>query len=107
MNIDEFKAMLDKEYTITVRGSVLAYLINLLSDTQHRLNDEAQDNITNITAVMTAAANDIVGNEMLHAIKNAAGCEFLDTAMNAKPGTMAKIFKDDSKDIRPHKGRLN
>lgn len=106
MEKDKFKAMLDMEYTITVRGSVLGYLINLLSDMQYRLNDEARDNITDIMAVMTAAANDVVGNEMLHAIKDAAGCEFLDTAMGAEPGTMAKIFKDGNKK-NPNANKMN
>lgn len=96
MDKNELKAMLDAEYNITLRGAVIAYIINLLADMQHCLNEEARDNITDIKAVATAAANDVVGNEMFHEVKKAAGCDFLDFVMNATPGTVAKIFKDSA-----------
>jgi hypothetical protein len=96
MSDNDIKKMLDTVYTIELRGSVLGYVLTVLAAEQDRLNKKSQNDITDIGAVMAAAANDMVGNDMLHAVYKAAGEEFLGFTMGMKPEVMKTVMESDS-----------
>ena len=65
---------------------------------QERLNERSRNNITDIGAVMAAAANDMVGNDLLNTAYKAAGEEFLGFAMGMDPGTMKTVMESNDID---------
>lgn len=87
------KAMLTAEYTITLNGGMLGYILKLLADEQHILNEDMAENITNPMAALLAAANDMVGNTLLHEAYRAAGADFLAYVMNANADGMRKLME--------------
>jgi len=100
MTADQIKKMLDTVYTLELRGSALGYILTVLAGEQERLNKKRRDDITDIGAVMAAAANDMVGNDLLHAAYKAAGEEFLGFAMGMKPVTIKRVMDSDDPDTR-------
>ena len=95
MTADQIKKMLDTVYTLELRGSALGYILTVLAAEQERLNERSRNNITDIGAVMAAAANDMVGNDLLHTAYKAAGEEFLGFAMGMKPEVMKTVMESD------------
>lgn len=87
------KAMLTAEYTITLNGGMLGYILKLLADEQHILNEEMAEDITNPMAAMVAAANDVVGNTLLHEAYRTAGADFLAYVMNTNAEGMRKLME--------------
>jgi hypothetical protein len=99
MTKNKIKKMLDTVYTVELKGSALGYVLSLLAAEQHRLEEECRTNITDINAVMAAVANNVVGNDLLHATYAAAGEEFLGFAMGMSPETMKKVMESDNMDM--------
>ena len=95
MTADQIKKMLDTVYTLELRGSALGYILTVLAAEQERLNERSRNNITDIGAVMAAAANDMVGNDLLNTAYKAAGEEFLGFAMGMKPEVMKTVMESD------------
>lgn len=104
MTPDQIKKMLDTVYTLELRGSALGYILTVLAAEQERLNKKSLNDITDIGAVMAAAANDMVGNDLLNAAYKAAGEEFLGFAMGMDPGTMKTVMESD--DLETIKGEV-
>ena len=98
MTKNKIKKMLDTVYTVELKGSALGYVLSLLAAEQHRLEEECRTNITDINAVMAAVANNVVGNDLLHATYAAAGEEFLGFAMGMDPGTMKTVMESNDID---------
>jgi hypothetical protein len=98
MTADQIKKMLDTVYTLELRGSALGYILTVLAAEQERLNERSRNNITDIGAVMAAAANDMVGNDLLNTAYKAAGEEFLGFAMGMDPGTMKTVMESNDID---------
>lgn len=95
MNKDALTKMLNTVYTIELKGSALGYLLTVMATEQERLDERSRKDITDIGAVMAAVANNVVGNDLLHAIYAAAGADFLGFAMGMKPATMKKVMESD------------
>ncbi len=95
MTDNKIKKLLDTVYTIELKGSALGYILTVLAVEQERLNEKSRNDITDIGSVMAAAANDVVGNDLLHAVYRAAGEEFLGFAMGMKPETMKRVMESD------------
>lgn len=96
MNEEQIDKMLDKEYEIKMKGSMLGYLLNLLSEQQRALNEQMADNITDAMAAMAAAANNLVGNSLLHEVYRSAGAKFLAFSLGIEEDAMKKIMTSDS-----------
>jgi len=93
MNKDAIMKMLNTVYTIEIKGSALGYLLTILAVEQERLDKNSRLNITNIDAVMAAVANNVVGNDLLHAAYAAAGPDFLGFAMGMNSDAMKKVME--------------
>ena len=98
MTADQIKKMLDTVYTLELRGSALGYILTVLAAEQERLNERSRNDITDIGAVMAAAANDMVGNDLLHTAYKSAGEEFLGFAMGMKPKSIKRVMESDDPD---------
>lgn len=96
MTEQEFRAILNTDYTFTFKGSTMAYILNLLSAEQRRLDKAVENNITDINATMTAGANTIVGTDVLVAMFNAMGGKILEEAFGAKPEALKEAVKSMS-----------
>lgn len=92
MDQHSVEEMLDKEYEIKLKGGALGYILTLLANEQHELNERMADNITDVMAVMTAAANDIVGNTLIHEVYRVAGAKMLALAMNTDEESMERLM---------------
>lgn len=93
MTEQEFRAILNTEYTFTFKGSTMAYILNLLSAEQRRLDKAVENNITDINATMTAGANTIVGTDVLVAMFNAMGGKILEEAFGADADALKAVIK--------------
>lgn len=96
MKNDDIQKLLNADYTITVNGAHLGYLISLLANEQEILNQKAERNITDPLAYMTAAANDVVGNCMIREIYRVVGAEFLAFAMHTTAEAVTKLMEAKS-----------
>lgn len=105
INDEQIRETLGKDYTITLSGAILGYILQILADEQYCLNDEMAENITDPMAAMAAAANDVVGNTVLHAVYDAAGPVLLAIVMNSSPDAMDKLMKAQSPDDIDEAGR--
>jgi hypothetical protein len=92
MTDEQINETLNKEYSVTLSGAMLGYVLQTLADQQFALNEEMAENITDPMAAMMAAANDVVGNTVLHAIYKAAGAELLAIAMNTDPKSIERLM---------------
>lgn len=99
MDKDALTKMLNTVYTVELKGSALGYLLTLLAVEQERLDANSRKDITDIGAVMAAVANNVVGNDLLHATYKAAGADFLGFAMGMKPERMKKVMESDDMDV--------
>jgi Cu/Ag efflux pump CusA len=98
MNKDKLTKMLNTVYTVELKGSALGYMLTVLASEQERLNEKSRNDITDIDSVMSAVANNMVGNDLLHAVYEAAGEEFLGFAMGIKPETIKKVMESPDLD---------
>lgn len=96
MTEDEFKTALGKEYTATLKGSTLAYILHLLSAEQRRLDAAAKANITDIDAIMSAGANEIVGGDWLQMMYHTMGSKFISAAFGTNAEHLESIMREDS-----------
>lgn len=103
MTDNEIEKMLDTEYTVKLKGSVLGYVLQVLADEQRALNEVMADDITDITNVMVAAANDVAGNAFLTAVYEACGPSLVAVAMGTDEETMTAIMEDK---LRPGKDEV-
>jgi len=92
MNREETSEMLRKEYSVTLSGATIGYLIQLLADAQFRLNEEADANPDNPMAALLSTANDTVGNEVLHAVYAASGTDLLSFVMKTGKDALDKLM---------------
>lgn len=95
MTEEQIVEMLRADYQITLSGGHVAYLLKLLAQEQHALNEEARENILDIMAHQLAAANDVVGNTLLHEAYRACGARFLAFAMDCDEASLKRFM--DSK----------
>lgn len=93
MDKDKLEKMLHKEYNINLSGSTIGYLLMLLSEKQHELNKKARDNITDVMAHMSAGANDVVGNLLIHEAYRVAGAEFLAFSLDTDAATIGELME--------------
>lgn len=98
MDIEHAKKLLGADYTIDLKGSILAYILMLLAKEQHRLNEAARESITDIRATMEAGANEAAGNDFLHAIYDAAGPGLLAFTMGAETETIERFMQSSDPD---------
>ena len=98
MTEGKIKKLLDTIYTLELRGAALGYILTVLAAEQERLNERSRNNITDIGAVMAAAANDMVGNELLDTAYKSAGEEFLGFAMGMNPEVMKTVMESNDID---------
>lgn len=91
----EMTALIMQSYTLTLPGSVIGYIITLMSDEQNTLDEMCRDNITDPRIAMAAAANNIAGNHLLTAVYNAAGAKFTAFAMGVEDSIMEKVMSSD------------
>lgn len=96
MKKDKIQEMLSQEYSVTLSGSTLGYLLMILSEKQHELNKKARDNIMDVMAHMTAGANDVVGNVLLHEVYRVAGAEFLAFTLDTDAEAMDELMKAET-----------
>ncbi len=98
MNEDKITKMLDTEYSVTLKGSMLGYLLSLLADAQRDLNNELRGkNIDPITA-MACAANNVVGNAVMHEVYRVCGADFLAFAMKADSKGMKDLMEAETEE---------
>ena len=97
MNSDRIAELLNKTYKIELHGGHIAFILMLLAQRQRELAATARNNITDIDATVAAATNEVVGNDFLHAVYEAAGPDLLSFAMNTDNATV-KIFME-SRDL--------
>lgn len=88
-NIDE---MLGAEYEIRLSGGMIGYLLKLLADRQHELNDGLRDDFDAMNAVL-AATNDVVGNSLLHEAYRSCGASFLAFVMSTTEKDMKNLME--------------
>ena len=83
MNEEQISNMLDGEYSVNLKGSMLGYLLTLLVDAQRDLNAELRGTRIDPITAMACAANNVVGNALMHEVYRVCGPEFLALAMGA------------------------
>lgn len=99
MTDNQIRKMLNTVYTVELKGSALGYILTILASEQHKLDEKSREDITDINSIMAAVANNVVGNDLLHAVYDAAGEEFLGFAMGMSPATMKKVMESDDMDM--------
>lgn len=99
MNKEDLNKMLNTVYTVELKGSALGYLLTILAIEQENLDKSSRLNITDIHAVMASVVNNVVGNDLLHAIYAAAGADFLGFAMGMDSDTMKKVMESTDMDV--------
>lgn len=101
MNEEQIDKMLDKEYEIKMKGSMLGYLLSLLSEQQRNLSEQMSNDITNAMAATAAAANNLVGNSLLHEVYRSAGVKFLAFSLGIDEESMKKMMtSNDPEEIK-------
>lgn len=93
MKYDKIKKILTSDYSVTVNGAQLGYLLTLLADEQDTLNRVAEKNIADPMAHMAAAANDVVGNCLIREIYRVIGPDFLAFAMHTTPEAITRLME--------------
>lgn len=87
------KELLSKKYTVSLSGGEIGYIIHMLADAQHHLNGKMEENIFDPNNASMAAANDIVGNSLLHSVYEAGGVDLLAFAMSTTREAMEGLME--------------
>lgn len=98
MTDEKIVEMLKADYKITLSGGHVAYLLKLLAQEQFALNEEARENILDIMAHQLAAANDVVGNSLLHEAYRVCGASFLAFAMDCDEASVKRFMESKTPD---------
>ena len=98
MTREETTEMLRKEYSVTLSGAAIGYLIQLLADAQFRLNEEADANPDNTMAARLSTANDVVGNEVLRAVYAASGTDLLSFVTKTGKDALDRLMQAQTPD---------
>lgn len=93
MTSEQIQEMLKEEYTINLSGGHVAYILKLLAMEQEALNEDVEENVTDAMAHALAAANDIVGNTLLHEAYRVCGPNFLAFAMNVEAKAIDRLMQ--------------
>lgn len=93
MTDEEIKDMLSANYSITLSGGHVAYILKLLAMEQFNLNEDVEADVADIMAHAMAAANDIVGNSLLHEAYRVCGAAFLAFAMDVDEKSVDKFMQ--------------
>lgn len=97
MKKDNIEEMLGADYEIRLSGGMIGYIIKLLADRQHELNDSLKESFDSMNAVL-AATNDVVGNSLLHEAYRTCGAAFLAFVMSTTEKEMKDIMESKTPD---------
>ena len=89
----KIKKMLSTDYAITLNGGTLGYILAVMAAEQGRLEVSAKSDNATEMEIMSAQANNIVGNTLLDEIYKAAGPDFLAFAMGVDVDTMKRVME--------------
>lgn len=93
--------MLAVPYTITLKGGMIAYILSLLAREQVALLAIAEAQGADMMADMSAQANDIVGDTLLHEAYRSAGVEFLTFVLGENTEEVERVMSNLSTGEEP------
>lgn len=97
MKTDKIYEMLSADYEIRLSGGMIGYILKLLADRQHQLNDGLKESFDAMEAVL-AATNDVVGNTLLHEAYRSCGAGFLAFVMQTTEKEMTNLMESKDED---------
>lgn len=93
MNDQKIDEMLGSNYTISLSGVMIGYILKLLADRQHELNKSLKDDAFDPMNAILAATNDTVGNTLLHEVYASCGAGFLAFVMQTGEKEMKDLME--------------
>lgn len=89
---EQVKEALAKDYSVTLNGGMLGYILQLLAEEQKTLNEALESDEGGMGIAMLVAANAAVGDTVLHAIYKACGPSILAIAMNSDEESIDRLM---------------
>lgn len=99
--------MLGSSYEIHLSGGMIGYLLKLLADRQHELNESLKDDTFDPMNAILAATNDTVGNSLLHEVYASCGASFLAFVMSTSEEDITNLMESKTEsDVKKAAAKL-
>lgn len=98
MKEDKIDEMLGSDYKISLSGGMIGYILKLLADRQHELNESLKNDKFDPMNAILAATNDTVGNTLLHEVYASCGAGFLAFVMQTGEKEMKDLMESKGAD---------